>query len=78
MAFSKCAMTGCGKPVTQQVVLALPIDVAGPGGAINKGALEDAATFPACDDHVDHVAKVFYGAAYALSGTVTTGAANLG
>jgi hypothetical protein len=27
--------------------------------------------FPACADHAAHIAKVFYGAAHALSGTVT-------
>ncbi len=67
----KCTMTGCGKPVTHRVTLSVPIDVAGPRGEINKGALADAARFPACADHAEHVAKVFYGAAYALSGTVT-------
>jgi len=67
----KCTMTGCGKPVEFTVALSVPADVAGPDGAINKGALTDIARFPACGDHVDHVAKVFYGAAYALSGTVT-------
>jgi hypothetical protein len=70
----KCLMTGCGKPVTQRVTLALPGDVAGPGGEMNKGALTDAAIFPACADHADHIAKVFYGAAHALSGTVTASA----
>jgi hypothetical protein len=67
----KCTMTGCGKPVTHLVTLSLPHDVAGPGGEVNKGALADAARFPACTDHADHIAKVFYGAAHALSGTVT-------
>jgi len=67
----KCTMTGCGKPVTHRVALSLPVDVAGPGGEINKGALADAARFPACADHAEHLANVFYGAAYALSGTVT-------
>ena len=67
----KCTMTGCGKPVTHAVVLSIPDDVAGPGGEMNKGSLADVASFPACTDHVDHVAKVFYGAAYAFSGTVT-------
>ena len=69
---TKCTMTGCGKPVTRTVALSLPYDVADPDGAMNKGAVADAARFPACDDHADHIAKVFYGAAYALSGTVTT------
>ena len=67
----KCTMTGCGKPVTHRVTLSLPVDVADPRGVINKGAVADAARFPACADHADHIAKVFYGAAYALSGTVT-------
>lgn len=67
----KCTMTGCGKPVTHAVTLSVPGDVAGPGGEMNKGALTDLARFPACADHADHIAKVFYGAAYALSGTVT-------
>ena len=68
---SKCTMTGCGKPVTHVVTLSLPYDVASPGGEMNKGALADAARFPTCADHADHITKVFYGAAYALSGTVT-------
>ena len=67
----KCTMTGCGKPVSHRVTLSIPYDVAGPGGEINKGALADAARFPACADHADHIAKGFSGAAYALSGTVT-------
>jgi hypothetical protein len=67
----KCTMTGCGKPVTHRVTISIPQDVAGPGGEMNKGALADVARFPACADHADHIAKVFYGAAYALSGTVT-------
>ena len=67
----KCTMTGCGHVVTHRVTLSLPVDVADPTGSINKGALADAARFPACADHADHIAKVFYGAAYALSGTVT-------
>jgi hypothetical protein len=71
MPFEKCTMTGCGNAPTHVVVVSLPVDVAGPGGAMDKGALGDAARFPACGDHVDHVVKVFYGAAYALSGTVT-------
>lgn len=70
-AMEKCAMTGCGKPVTHRVTISLPDDVADPGGAMNKGALADMARFPACSDHADHLAKVFYGAAHALSGTVT-------
>jgi hypothetical protein len=70
----KCSMTGCGKPVTRRITLALPNDVAGPGGEMNRGALADAARFPACADHADHVAKVFYGAAYALSGTISVSA----
>jgi hypothetical protein len=70
----KCTMTGCGKPVAFRVALSVPGDVAEPGGAINKGALVDIARFAACADHVDHIAKVFYGAAYALSGTVTASA----
>lgn len=69
---TKCTMTGCGKPVTQTVAISVPYDVAGPGGEMNKGAVADAARFPACADHAEHIAKVFYGAAYALSGTVTT------
>jgi len=76
MPLDKCTMTGCGKGPTQVVVLSLPVDIADPGGAMDKGALADAARFPACDDHVDHIAKVFYGSAYALSGTVT--AASIG
>ena len=68
---TKCTMTGCGQRVTQRVTLSLPYDVAGPDGAINKAALADAARFAACDDHAEHIVKVFYGAAYALSGTVT-------
>jgi hypothetical protein len=68
---SKCTMTGCGKAVTHRVSLALPYDVALPGGEMNKGALADAVLFPACADHADHIAKVFYGAAHALSGAVT-------
>ena len=68
---TKCTMTGCGKTVTHLVSLAVPGDVAEPGGIVNKGALTDVARFPTCADHVDHIAKVFYGAAYALSGTVT-------
>ena len=68
---AKCTMTGCGKPATHRVTLSLPIDVADAGGKMNKGAVADAARFPACADHADHIAKVFYGAAYALSGTVT-------
>ena len=71
---TKCTMTGCGKPVTHRVTIALPYDVASPGGEMNKGALADAARFPTCADHADHIAKVFYGAAYALSGTVTASA----
>ena len=67
----KCTMTGCGKPVTHRVTLSLPIDVADASGEMNKGALADAARFPACADHADHIAKVFYGAVYALSGTVS-------
>jgi hypothetical protein len=67
----KCTMKGCGKPVAYHVALAVPSDVAEPGGAMDHAALTDAAVFPACADHVDHVAKVFYGAAYALEGTVT-------
>lgn len=67
----KCAMTGCGKPVTHRVTIALPYDVADAAGVMNMGALTDMARFPACTDHADHLAKVFYGAAYALSGTVT-------
>jgi hypothetical protein len=70
----KCTMTGCGKPVSRAVTLSIPSAVADAGGDVtmNKGALADVASFPACGDHADHVAKVFYGAAYALSGTVTT------
>lgn len=68
---SKCTMTGCGKPVTHRVTLALPHDVASPAGEMNKGALADAALFPTCADHAQHIAKVFYGAAHALSGAVT-------
>ena len=67
----KCAMTGCGKPVTHRVTISLPYANAGPGGEMNKGALTDMARFAACADHADHLTKVFYGAAYALSGTVT-------
>ncbi len=74
MPGEKCTMTGCGKPVAFDVTLAVPGDVAAPGGEVNKGALSDLARFPACADHVDHIAKVFYGAAYALSGTVTASA----
>lgn len=70
-AMEKCAMTGCGKPVTHRVTISLPDDVADPGGEMNKGALTDMARFPACSDHAEHLAKVFYGAAHALSGTVT-------
>jgi hypothetical protein len=69
---TKCTMTGCGNRVTQTVALSLPYDVAGPNGEMNKGAVADAARFPACADHAEHIAKVFYGAAYALSGTVTS------
>jgi hypothetical protein len=69
---SKCTMTGCGNQPEYRVVLALPSDVAGPGGEMDKGSLVDAAVFPACESHVDHIAKVFYSAAYALNGTVTT------
>lgn len=71
MTLQKCTMTGCGRPVTHHVVLSVPSAVAEVGGAMNKADLEDAAVFPACPEHVDHVAKVFYGAAYALEGTVT-------
>ena len=71
---TKCSMTGCGKPVTHRVTISLPYDVAGPSGEMNKGAVADAARFPVCADHADHIAKVFYSAAYALSGTVTTSA----
>jgi len=70
----KCTMKGCGKPIAYHVVLSVPSDIAGPGGAMNEAALADAAVLPACADHVDHVAKVFYGAAYALEGTVTASA----
>lgn len=70
-AMEKCAMTGCGKPVTHRVTLSLPEDVADAGGEMNKGALVDMARFPACADHAEHLVKVFYGAAHALSGTVT-------
>jgi len=70
-AMEKCAMTGCGKPVTHRVTISVPDDVAGPDGRMDKGALMDLARFPACADHAEHLAKVFYGAAHALSGTVT-------
>ena len=70
-SMDKCTMTGCGKPVAFTVTMSVPGDIADEAGAVNKGALTDIAAFPACADHVDHIAKVFYGAAYALSGTVT-------
>lgn len=71
MNFTKCAMTGCGKQPTHTVVLSIPGGIAEGGNELSKGPLEDAATFPACQDHVDHITKIFYGAAHALSGTVT-------
>jgi len=71
----KCTMKGCGKPVTYHVVLSVPSDVAAPGGAMDEAAVMDAAVFPACIDHVNHVTNVFYGAAYALDGMITASSA---
>ncbi len=70
MTDTKCTMTGCGIPPTQTVVLAAR-GVVADDGVMNTGALTDIAMFPACGEHVDHIAKVFYGAAYALGGVVT-------
>ncbi len=64
-------MTGCGAAPTRGVTIAVPGDVAD-AGAVDKGALSDLAVLPACDEHAEHVAKLFYAAAYALDGTVTT------